>query len=58
MKSKLVVISFTNGKVEAFVYLTYEFHENYVAFTSPNGKIRYVMLRNCHWIDTEGCQNE
>lgn len=53
MTSKLAVISYTNGKDEAFVYLTYEFHENYMVFTLPKEKIRYVMLRNCNWIDTE-----
>lgn len=54
MKSKLATIIYTNGKEERFAYLTVEDDDIKVTFVLPNGDIRYVIIRNCNRIDTEG----
>lgn len=54
MKSKLAIVIYTNGREEKFVYLTVEVNDIKATFILPNGDIRYVILRNCDRIDTEG----
>ena len=54
MKPKLAIIMYTNGKEERFVYITVEVNDIKATFILPNGEIRYVILRNCDRIDTEG----
>lgn len=54
MKPKLAIIIYTNGREEKFVYLTVEVGDIKATFVLPNGDIRYVIIRNCDRIDTEG----
>lgn len=54
MKPKLAIIMYANGKEERFVYLTVEVNDIKATFVLPNGDIRYIILRNCYKIDTEG----
>lgn len=54
MKLKLAIIMYTNGREEKFAYLTVEVNNIKATFVLPNGEIRYVILRNCNRIDTEG----
>lgn len=54
MKSKLAIITYTNGKAEWFVYLIVKIDDIKATFVLPNGDIRYIILRNCDRIDTEG----
>lgn len=54
MKPKLAIVIYTNGIEEKFVYLTVEVDDIKMTFVLPNGDIRYVIIRNCDRIDTEG----
>ena len=54
MKPKLAIVIYANGREEKFVYLTVEVDDIKATFVLPNGDIRYVIIRNCDRIDTEG----
>lgn len=54
MKPKLAIVIYTSGREEKFVYLTVEVDDIKATFVLPNGDIRYVIIRNCDRIDTEG----
>ena len=54
MESKLAIIIYTNGRQETFVYRAVEVDDVKATFILPNGDIRYIIIRNCDRIDTEG----
>lgn len=54
MKPKLAIVIYTNGREESFVYRSVTVDDIKATFVLPNFDKRYVILRNCDRIDTEG----